>query len=136
MEIILLKSPDISRFSVLMGTLFKLHWPHTMLKHQNLNVLQLLLFLHKIQTPAYVFITIKLKKSNTKGKKLRIYNNINEQVWGFKPRKIFYCHKLTPQIKLFHYISLYSFSNMIQRGDLGTPVCLMHKKHLSINMMH
>lgn len=70
-----------------MGTLFKLHCPHTMLKHQNLNVLQLLLFLHKIQTSAYVFITTNLKKSNTKGKKLRIYNNINEQVWGFKPSK-------------------------------------------------
>jgi len=57
---------------------------YTMLKHHNLRVLQLLLFLHKIQTPAYVCITTDLKKKiiNRKGKKLRIYNNSNEQLWG------------------------------------------------------
>ncbi len=45
---------------------------------------------------------------------------------GFKPSEIFYCYKLSHQIKLFYFISLYSFKEEIS-------VCLMH---LSIYMMH
>lgn len=63
-----------------------------MLKHHNLHVLQLL-FLHKIQTPAYVFITTNLKKKSQtqKVRNWEFITTVMSKSGGFKPSKIFYC---------------------------------------------
>lgn len=109
---------------------------YTMLKHHNLSC-NSSCFYTKYK-PAYVFITTNLKKIiNRKGKKLRIYNNSNEQFWGGlnQVKSSTFTNSL---IKSNYFITLVCTAALTWWCDLATPVtlCLMYKKHLSIYMMH